>query len=101
MSSAATSSLRRLLFTSPLGHDGGKEDRYYVRFLNGCWNSDSTLDHESSNLVGEITRVLYKEEEAHPFIKSLLIGSLNEFSRIAGHLERLKLKPNASRRDHR
>ena len=31
MSSAATSSLRRLLFTSPLGHDGGKEE-HYVRF---------------------------------------------------------------------
>ena len=62
--------------------------------------SDSVLDHGSSNLIGEITRVLYKEEEAHPFIKSLLIGTLKEFSRIAGHLERLKLNSNAGRRDH-
>ena len=46
--------------------------------------SDSVLDHGSSNLIGEITRVLYKEEEAHPFIKPLLTGTLNEFSRIAG-----------------
>lgn len=53
---------------------------------------DSILDHGSSNLIGEITRVLYKEEEAHPFIKSLLTGTLNDFFRIAGHLERLKLK---------
>ena len=44
--------------------------------VNGCWNSDPVLDHESSNLIGEITRVLHKEA-AHPFIKSLLIGTLN------------------------
>ena len=63
-------------------------------------NSDSILDHGSSNLIGEITRVLYKEEEAHPFIKSLLTGTLNEFSRIAGHLERSELKSNANRRNY-
>ena len=49
-------------------------------------DSDSILDHGFSNLIGEITRVLYKEEAAHPFIMSLLTGTLNETSRIAGHL---------------
>jgi hypothetical protein len=35
MSSAATSSLRRLLFISPAGHDGRKKERY-VRFRLNC-----------------------------------------------------------------
>ena len=35
MSSAATSSLRRLLFISPVRHEGGKEERY-VRFWLNC-----------------------------------------------------------------
>ena len=105
MTSAATSRLRRLLFISPVGHGDRKEKRY-VRLM--CVFGSTALGFHSrpwiQHLIGDLDWGLpgyyIKEEAAPPLIRSLLTGTLNEFSRIAGHLERLELKPNISRRDH-